>query len=172
MLGEWGQDLFMAAYSFKPQSTVADVCLKAMKLAYQDESDMFSQMRLGAQVHDSFMVNYDMSTEPYDWLRLAGFLRIVSTDYMRQQIVYGNYSFKLGCDIKLGVDWSNMVSVKMSEDPEEFVRRIQTSYDESRAASELSRQASRPPLLQELETEGPLSSPLLRTYDQFHQGPS
>src|SRR5262252_5768753 len=39
--GEWGEELFNQAYSFKPQSTVVDSVNGAMVLAYTDESPDF-----------------------------------------------------------------------------------------------------------------------------------
>jgi len=128
---EWGQELFMAAYSFKPQSTVFDCCRSAMIKAFRDESLVFHGMTMGAQVHDSVMVQYPVPTDRDGWLNLCCFITVMAKDYMRPQLVYGDRFFRLGCDVKCGVSWGAMKPLSVEEDLNCMVEAIHRVYDAS-----------------------------------------
>lgn len=110
LLGEWGSDLFDKAYSFKPQSTVVDIVLKAMCLAFEDTSEPFQKMHLGAQVHDSLMALYPTD----NWGDLFYFCHQM-VEYMRPELNYSGHTFRLNVDIKVGLNWGDMHSVKTPE---------------------------------------------------------
>jgi hypothetical protein len=119
LLGEWGSELFDQAYSFKPQSTVADSCLQAMCRVYENESEAFCKVRLGAQVHDSLMIMHPIPADRQGWVELAQTVHIIAQDYMRPLLTYGGREFRLGCDLKLGLDWGHMKECTIQDDPED-----------------------------------------------------
>jgi DNA polymerase I-like protein with 3'-5' exonuclease and polymerase domains len=113
LVNEWGQDLFNAAYSFKPQSTVADVCLEAMCLIYEDTRSWFKPVRLGAQVHDSIQIQYPIPDCLDGWIDLARVCHDIAHRHMRPELEYNGQKFKLDCDMKMGLNWGEMVPVKV-----------------------------------------------------------
>lgn len=143
MMGEWGVELFMAAYSFKPQSTVFDICRKGMVGAYNDGSLEFASMKLGAQVHDSLMVNYPMPTDRDGLYDLCRFLDRMTNVHMHQPIAYTDVKgvtrdFVLGADCKMGHNWGEMKGVKVTQDYDDMIETIQRLLDPSQGAYEAS----------------------------------
>src|SRR5262245_12005511 len=131
LLSEWGEELFNQAYSFKPQSTVVDICNKAMILCYEDESADFRQLQLGAQVHDSLHVQVPIPANGLEWYTLARMCRKISQVYMRPEIEYGGTKFRLGCDMKLGLNWGDMFPVEFHQDLAAYSGAIRKSYDDA-----------------------------------------
>jgi hypothetical protein len=107
LMGEWGNDLFDQAYSFVPQSTVVDICLEAMCLAFEDPDIENVQWHLGAQVHDSLMIQ--MPT--YDWNVVEHVCKKI-IQYMSPVLEYNGYKFVLGVDMKIGLNWGDMRSIQ------------------------------------------------------------
>lgn len=143
LMGEWGVELWMAAYSFVPQSTVFDVCRIGMIRAYQDESLVFHDMHIGAQVHDSLMSNYPTPVTDDDYYALARFLHDMVYHHMRVPLHYigavdqVERQFTLGVDAKMGYNWGDMRSVKVTQDLDEVVANIkQALHQEVAAAAE------------------------------------
>jgi len=107
LLGEVGNDLFDQAYSFVPQSTVVDICLEAMCLAFEDPDIEQAQWHLGAQVHDSLMIQ--MPT--HDWNVVEHVCKKI-IQYMSPTLEYNGYKFILGVDMKVGLNWGDMRSTQ------------------------------------------------------------
>jgi hypothetical protein len=130
MVGEWGVELWMAAYSFKPQSTVFDVCRRGMVRAFHDYSLDFLSMELGAQVHDSLMAAYPIPSDDNGWYKLAAFIHKMVYGHMRSEIQYTGVvdnierSFYLGVDAKIGHSWGDMQAVKVTRDLDTLVREL------------------------------------------------
>jgi len=122
--GEWGEELFNQAYSFKPQSTVVDSVNRAMVLAYKDESSDFENFFLGAQVHDSLHVQARVPRNGEEWESLARMVLKIK-EYMRPELEYNGQAFRLGCDAKLGINWGHMEGFKTDG---ETVMQIQFAY--------------------------------------------
>lgn len=134
MIGEWGVELYMAAYSFRPQSTVFDICRRGMIGAYNDSSLAFRDMKLGAQVHDSVMVNYPLPTDRDGWLNLYTFLNRMTQVHLHQPVAYTDpkgitRDFVLGVDCKIGLNWGEMHSLKVTEDYDDLVEVMQSLLD-------------------------------------------
>jgi DNA polymerase family A len=123
--GEWGEELFNQAYSFKPQSTVVDVVNRAMRLAYANEAPEFENFFLGAQVHDSLQVQVRVPCSTEEWNSL-GRMILKLKEYMRPELEYNGTKFRLGCDAKLGVNWGDMEPFKVDD---EVVTHVQIAYD-------------------------------------------
>jgi DNA polymerase family A len=100
---QFGPDLWNMAYSFIPQSTVADIILTSMVSAYFDERPLFKPMRLCANVHDSILLQYP--PEPVD--RLAEFIE-ATKEKMRPELFARGRTFRIGVDVKLGHNWGTM----------------------------------------------------------------
>lgn len=110
--GEWGEELFNQAYSFKPQSTVVDSVNQAMVKAYNDDSMPFKEMFLGAQVHDSLQVQSHIPELESEWEDLVAMCLTIKEDYMRPVLHY-HQDFRLNCDMKIGLNWGDMHKVKI-----------------------------------------------------------
>lgn len=127
IMGEWGVELWMAAYAFTPQSTVFDVCRRGMIRAYNDDTLVFHDMHLGAQVHDSIMANYPTPAVQDDWYALATFIHRMVHQHMRSELRYRGAAdgverrFTLGVDAKIGHDWGTMHSIKVGHDLDAIV---------------------------------------------------
>ena len=121
LLDEWGHELWMAAYSFEPQSTVADCTIQGLRKAYHDNMDIWMQrVRFGAQVHDSLMFQYP-EKDPEGMAHAI--LRV--REHMTPLLRIKGQEFRLGCDVKIGRDWGHMKEVKVSDnDPAALRDRI------------------------------------------------
>lgn len=110
LLDQPGPDLWDKAYSFIPQSTVADITLKALRNVYHDDSPLCVPARPKAQVHDSIMVGYpNVSMD-----QLVDFACLVR-DYMRIPLTAKGRTFRLNVDVKYGPNWGSMKSLKLPQ---------------------------------------------------------
>lgn len=117
LLGEWGPELFNQAYSFRPQSTVFDVCRIGMMSAFRDESAAFRPAQLAAQVHDSLLFDY----LSHHLSGIREFCCKMKHHYMRPLLRIADpegisREFQLGVDVKMGWNWGEMKDVPYPED--------------------------------------------------------
>jgi hypothetical protein len=103
LLDQSGPDLWKAAYSYKPQSTVGDIVRRAMVLMYEDNDSVGRLAKPKANVHDSILVNYPV--DPLD--RLLEFVNR-TVGYMSPELHCNGRTFKLGVDVKMGHNWGTM----------------------------------------------------------------
>ena len=122
----WGPDLFKAAYSMLPQSTVVDSLNQGMVKIYSSE-DICRRLNVDvlAQVHDSILLQV-----PIDVIRGPEFAQLqeMCYDYCSPEITYNGRTFRIPTDMKIGLNWGahhkvnntrGMQDVKsMSEVPE------------------------------------------------------
>lgn len=103
-MGAWDEDLWKAAYSFIPQSTVVDSLNIGMKKIYENEwITKTCGVDLLAQVHDSVLVQLPISVfEGKEFLKLKQLVY----DYVTSEMSYHNRVFRLGVDSKIGTNWS------------------------------------------------------------------
>ena len=151
LMGEWGNDLFDQAYSFVPQSTVVDICLQAMCLAYEDRSMEFVNWHLGAQVHDSLMIQVPI----HDWLVVEAICNKV-IKHMSPKLEYNGYKFTLGVDMKIGLNWGDMRSVKKVENIREVYEELVESaaqVGEPAAAEQAEEQTTHHPAPAEAQSQ-------------------
>ena len=105
-MGQWGDDLWKAAYSMIPQSTVVDSLNEGMVRIYEDSQlcgKSGFNIDILAQVHDSILMQI-----PIDVLRdQKNFECIISkvTDYTSPNITYNARTFKIASDYKFGMNW-------------------------------------------------------------------
>jgi hypothetical protein len=114
LLDEWGPELFDAAYSFKPQSTIGDITLQGMCEAYEDERPHMLLADLLTQTHDSVTYQYPVDHMP----EMAMFMDDMTGRILRPELEYNGQKFFIEADMKIGLSWGRMESFKWnSEEP-------------------------------------------------------
>lgn len=104
---KWGGDLFRAAYSYKPQSTVGYLVLHGMVRAFKDTSETFKKAQLLANVHDSLVYQF----LDYELSDIVFFIEKMSNVHMNQEFYTNGRSFQIKTDYTVGLNWG-----KHSED--------------------------------------------------------
>lgn len=100
-MDQWGTDLWKAAYSMLPQSTVVDSLNQGMCKVYHD--DLLTEeydIDLLAQVHDSILTQV-----PLTHLRNIGHIQNLVYDYLSPELEYTGRKFKIPTDMKIGLNW-------------------------------------------------------------------
>ena len=102
-LGEMNPSLFRNAYSYKPQSTVAELLNRGMIKCCNDPRLGKSgfDIRMLTTVHDSMVFQFHKSQIP----NLLNILLIVN-DHMKHTFTYKGKSFTIGLDAKIGTQWA------------------------------------------------------------------
>lgn len=99
----WGPDLWKAAYSMLPQSTVVDSLNQGMVKIYQDDnlcSSAGANIDLLAQIHDSILIQVPVSCfVAFEWIQNKIY------NYVSPELTYNGRTFKIATDIKLGLNW-------------------------------------------------------------------
>jgi len=106
-LGEMNAALFRNAYSYKPQSTVAELLNRGIIKCANDlrlGKDGFD-IRMLTTVHDSFVFQFHKSQIP----NLQNILLIVK-DHMTHTFTYKGKSFTIGLDAKIGTQWAGNIT--------------------------------------------------------------
>lgn len=101
----WGPDLWKAAYSMIPQSTVVDSLNKGMVEIYSEPqlcSPTGLNMDVLAQVHDSILLQVPMSV-----ISDPCFIHTVDIVYdaVSPEMNYNGHKFKIATDSKFGLNW-------------------------------------------------------------------
>lgn len=136
----WGEDLFKAAYSFKPQSEVADglniglrdIYNDIMSAYYNNQSDILSKVDLLGQVHDSILFQF-----PSDSINELAKAVSKMRRYLEPTMEHGGRQFIIPTDVKIGYNWGTMVEV--NHPPEELSRDITTLTRDIEAAIKILR---------------------------------
>lgn len=125
LLGEWGVELFDKAYSFVPQSTVGDIVNRAIRAAYEDEAPSVRKADLLVQTHDSATYQY-----PLDFGDMADFIiRFSSEEHlMNPTLEYSGTKFRIGTDVKVGLNRGHMKEVKLSGGASELADRLEEAW--------------------------------------------
>lgn len=106
-LGRWDDDLFKEAYSFIPQSTVADI-INQLGLRPLFEDPFFKDVELLNQVHDSLVFQIPLSVP---WIK-QGEIALRLRQSLEQPIVYKGVSFRIPADFSIGRNLKELVEVK------------------------------------------------------------
>ena len=104
-LDAMGPDLFKAAYSMLPQSSVVDSLNKGMVQIYNDDLiTSVSQWNVDvlAQVHDSILLQV-----PIEVVKSGAFasLQEMVYNYVSPELSYSGRTFKIRTDAKMGLNW-------------------------------------------------------------------
>jgi DNA polymerase I-like protein with 3'-5' exonuclease and polymerase domains len=102
----WGDDLWKAAYSMLPQSSVVDSLNMGMVKCYNDDwlcSSKFLNLDILAQVHDSILFQVPLVVVQDSAL----FSRVMSVVYdnISPTMSYNGRDFRIATDCKLGLNW-------------------------------------------------------------------
>ncbi len=115
-LGDMNPALFRNAYSYKPQSTVAELLNRGMIKMVNDQrlgKDGFD-IRMLTTVHDSVVFQFHKSQIP----NLLNMLLIIK-DHMTHTFTYKGKSFTIGLDAKIGTQWAgNTAEIAQFNQPE------------------------------------------------------
>lgn len=125
LLNEWGDDLFNAAYSYVPQSTIGYTVNKAICDWEEDRSDPFLAADLLTQTHDSATFQYPTD----NWLLQAEFAIKFAYDYMSPEFEAKGRKFTIGTDLKVGIEWGNMLEVKLSNNVKEVAHGLEAAWN-------------------------------------------
>lgn len=106
----WGPDLWKAAYSMLPQSSVVDSLNQGMVKIYNDyqlcNSEGPVNIDILAQVHDSILLQIPVHTveqhQLFDWVRQA------VHHYVSPNLLYNGKAFKIATDDKIGMNWGGV----------------------------------------------------------------
>lgn len=112
--GRWDEKLLRDAYSFKPQSTVGDLCCKALVNCYHqiELGQPQLQAKLLLNVHDSLLMQcpIEHAEEVAERMELA----------MRIPLTIKGRTFLIPTDCKVGFNWGN----RSKKDPQENSRGL------------------------------------------------
>lgn len=110
LLDQAGPDLWDKAYSFKPQSTVFDICRQAMTQMFNSRDPILQPALLRSQTHDSIL------TEWPDSLRedVGDFARAM-IKLMSVPLEAKGHTFTLGVEVKIGPNWGDMRVLNLAE---------------------------------------------------------
>lgn len=99
----WGPDLWKAAYSMLPQSTVVDSLNQGMVKIYHDDnlcSSAGANIDLLAQVHDSILLQVPIACfAAFEWMRNKIY------NYVSPELTYNGRTFTIATDMKIGLNW-------------------------------------------------------------------
>lgn len=106
-LGEMNAALFRNAYSYKPQSTVAELLNRGLIKSVNDKRLDKSgyDIRFNTTVHDSVVFAFHKTQIP----NLLNILLIIK-DHMTHTFTYKGKSFTIGLDAKIGSSWAGNTS--------------------------------------------------------------
>ncbi len=105
-MGSMDIDMYKAAYSFLPQSTVVDSLNQGMVKIYNDPelcSTKGANIDILAQVHDSILMQVPIEVVRDEQRFVA--LRDRIYDYISPELTYGGRTFKIATDSKMGLNW-------------------------------------------------------------------
>ena len=107
-LDRWGDDLFKEAYSFIPQSTVADKMNKDGLLEITENPDIYERVEMLKQVHDSikFQIPLDAGIS-----KIAFYIDSV-VKKLEEDLSFDNRTFSIPADTKVGTNFGKMTKVK------------------------------------------------------------
>ena len=121
-MDRWADPMFKEAYSFIPQSTVADKINRDGMLYLYNNQEYFSKVQLLNQVHDSIVFQIPVSAG-WDY-HFDVLMRLRSA--LESPIAYNGIEFSIPIDCEMGLNMKDTVECRLvvSEDLEEAYRRL------------------------------------------------
>lgn len=131
-LDRWGEQLFKSAYSFEPQSTVVDVVNRGLIDIYEDSSDYMKELRLGAQVHDSILMQMPINN-------LTNIAKSVKAcrKHLNPTLYANGREYVIETDMKIGFNWGSMHEIAIVDDTDEQEKLIKEKISELQKAERL-----------------------------------
>jgi DNA polymerase I-like protein with 3'-5' exonuclease and polymerase domains len=140
-LNKWGDDLFKAAYSYNPQSTVGELVNRGIVLSYNDPSECLARFEGLAQTHDSYLLQSELG----NWQEMAeGILRVKA--HLSPVLACHGREFVIKNDVKIGLNWGSnhpednpegMLKVKLVEDKDQLAANLEKTYNELKKTKRL-----------------------------------
>ena len=115
-LGSMNDELFKAAYSFKPQSTIVDLMNTGIRNVWNDIE--LADWEPLMQVHDSCLYQYHTQALTYDgWLVLAANVRMIAEQHMVQPLEAYGRTFHIPVELKVSRhNWYHMEEIDINCD--------------------------------------------------------
>jgi len=125
-MGRWGDELFKEAYSYIPQSTVAEMTNQWGFRYIYDRQDLFREVKLSNTVHDSIIFQIPVAAG-FDYMADA-VLRI--KENMEQPLTVNGMTFNVPVDLKVGtcLDEDKDSPTKMVEIKAKAMQNVSASY--------------------------------------------
>jgi hypothetical protein len=101
-MDRWGEGLFKEAYSFIPQSTVADKINREGLLFIHNNEEFFKELELLLQVHDSINFQIPLSTP---WEKHAEMLLKIKAS-LETPVRWKASSFIIPADVEMGLNFN------------------------------------------------------------------
>ena len=123
----WGDELFDAAYSFVPQSTIFDITRVGMVSLYNSEDPLMDEVELLAQVHDSILVQLPFRSAE----KVARISQIIGNEYLSPELKYGGRIFHIRTTMKIGIDWGgqSMIELSIHEDIDRLSLELEKAWE-------------------------------------------
>jgi len=109
-LDRWNDDLFKAAYSFNPQSTVGETVNRGMVDIYNSKSSSLAAWEILRQVHDSINFQAPDSNPKI----LAEGIKHAAM-YLSPTLFAGGREFKIAIDLKIGYSLDKMQEIPITD---------------------------------------------------------
>lgn len=118
-LGRWDDELFKEAYSFIPQSTVADKINRHGIMHIWDHPGIYGPAEILNQVHDSIVLQIPVTVS---WQGHAKIL-LDLVQSLEQPLTWKSLQFSIPADVSIGLNLKNMEKVDLkNEDPANVLR--------------------------------------------------
>lgn len=133
-IDRWGDQLFKEAYSFIPQSSVADIVNRRWLNNIQKNQYKYYPVDLILQVHDSITIQMDYSK--YSWKEIAEVLLHLVND-VEQPLEWQGRKFVIPSSLEVGINMykKDMVEVDVhGQSIDGLARRLYEIYGELRAS--------------------------------------
>ena len=132
-LNQWNEDLFKAAVSYLPQSTISDLVNRAIIKIYNDNDFCMKNIEMLTQVHDSILGQFDTPEDYINFFIIARAM-LKCRDHLNPTMEYHGKEFTIGTDLKIGTCWGHMVEVELpegskTEDAHKLAKRIQEALE-------------------------------------------
>lgn len=110
-MDRWGDQMFKGAFSFTPQSTVADLINEwGLIYVYYDPENKFPGLQLQRQVHDSISFQVPLKQ---GWFRIAQQISSIR-DSLDQPLEWHDREFVIPTDCKIGFNYADMEKVDIT----------------------------------------------------------
>ena len=127
-LDKWGDELFKAAYSYLPQSTVGEVVNRGMVKIYNSENSIFSDWEILRQVHDSI----DFQAPDESPRRIAAGI-VDAHNCLNPTLRAAGREYTIDTDCKIGYSLDNMKIIPITDEGT-MAETIRKAIDELKAA--------------------------------------
>jgi len=134
-LDRWGDELFKSAYSFIPQSTVAEIINRRGILYIYYNQQLFKPVDLLLQVHDNII--FQMNYKKHSWEEQAQCLILIKNS-LETSLTWRGSEFSIPISLEVGMNLNKKGMVEVSRDEfssvERLARKLSDIYYEFRAS--------------------------------------